>query len=190
MLLTPNRFLDLMGFLLLPVCWIPQFTAHFWLICQFLCSAPFLFLVAQKWEFQQSSRKTRKGGWVKILSILKQNCMQNQLNPESQWKWGFRASGNKIGSYFYWKISYFCWNNFCLCQRMAEIRHLSFLCKILNSIGRLCTQSKTTCRVQDFNWTRQKKQTVKFCHLGPCGFQLRRFIYKLYFIDIPAFNCD
>ena len=28
--------------------------------------------------------------------------------------------------------------NHCVCQRMAEIRRLSFLFKILNSIGRLC----------------------------------------------------
>ena len=43
-------------------------------------------------------------------------------------------------------------NNFCLCQRMAEIRHLSFLCKVLNSIGRLCVDSYLVSNASD-HWS-------------------------------------
>ena len=35
---SPNRFLDLIRVLLLPFCWIPQFTAQIWSICPFLCT--------------------------------------------------------------------------------------------------------------------------------------------------------
>jgi len=54
MLLTSNRFLYLIRFLLLSFPLIPQFIAQFRSICLFLCSSPYFLPVATKWELEQS----------------------------------------------------------------------------------------------------------------------------------------
>ena len=139
MVLTANRFLDLIRFLLLYYPLIPQFIAQFWSICLLLFTPPLWGPVAQKWELLLS-RKREKG---RMGKEGKDGCNtassgKSSILSENHRKWGFRASGNKIRYDFFRKMSYFCKNNFLLCRRMAEIRHLSFLWKIRISIGRLC----------------------------------------------------
>ena len=138
-ILTSNRYFHLIRFLLLSFPPIPQFIAQFWQICLFPFTPPFWVPVAQKWELLLS-RKREKG---RMGKEGKDGCNtassgKSSILSENHRKWGFRASGNKIRYDFFRKISYFCWNNFLLCRRMAEIRHLSFLWKIRISIGRLC----------------------------------------------------
>ena len=59
-------------------------------------------------------------------------------NPKNGRKQVFKRFIILKGNDLYEKIRYFCQNNFLLYLRMAEIRHLSFLCKIRISVGRLC----------------------------------------------------
>ena len=59
---------------------------------------------------EQQERKTGRMG-EKFFPSKRKVCMQNQWNLESKWKLGFTASGNKIESYFDWKLSYFCKKN-------------------------------------------------------------------------------
>ena len=71
------------------------------------------------------------------LSLWWEKCAISQ----SWWKWDYWASNHRIGSDFYQKIRHFRYNNSFLCQRMAEIRQLSFWWKIRILIGRLCSKS-------------------------------------------------
>ena len=144
MLLTSNRFLYLIRFLLLSFPLIPQFIAHFWPICLLLFTLLYWLPVAQKWELLLKAGKGRTGKEGKdggTASPGKSSILSK--NHRKRW---FRASGNKIQYDFFRKISYFCKNKFPLCLRMAEIRHLSFLWKIRISIGRLCTFSEVNLK--------------------------------------------
>ena len=112
MLLTSNRFLYLIRFLLLSFPLIPQFIAQFRSICLFLCSSPYFLPVATKWELEQSMHCPFMP-LLPLFSFLSfwKNKMVEQKGPqilELEGLRGFRASGDKIGSYFHWKISFFC----------------------------------------------------------------------------------
>ena len=78
--------------------------------------------------------------------------------------------GNKKRSDFYPKIRYFCYKNFFLSPRMAEIRQFSFWWKYLILIGRLCT---SCLRGRSF-WTR-----FRFWSIFILNFKWRKICFSM-----------
>ena len=122
---------------------------------------PYLLPVATKWELQQS-----------MHCPLSQCCHSFLFSPSERTKWrskkdpqileleglrGLRVLGNKKRSDFYPKIRYFCFKNFFLSPRMAEIRQFSFWWKYLILIGRLCIEATIENKMLTAMWKSLEK---------------------------------